>query len=182
MDRVLTIMAIVTVACGGPAISFGLDTPEDLRVLGQAVFNDFVEAFPARADCIDGVEVRGMREMDDRARYDPSRKEILIRIPATAPQLTASLLHELGHHLEHACRDQMAVRPDFLAALGLDPAAAWSNPTTYETDPSELWAEAVVRLVSGQPDTRRPLEVTDAAVLVVKQWGEGGLTHLSTTP
>jgi len=182
MIRILPIVTVVMVACAGPAISFAAETPDDLTVLGRAVFGDFVEAFPARTDCIGTVEVSGVRELSDRARYHPSLGLIELRIPATAPQLTASLLHELGHHLEHACPSQEELRPQFLAALGIDPDSEWSDPGVYETNPSEMWAEAVVRHVTGRPDTRRPLEVTDAAVILVKRWAEGELTHSSSTP
>jgi hypothetical protein len=182
MYRTLPIVAVVVVACAGPAISFASDTPADLRDLGRSVFSDFVEAFPARVDCIGKVEVRGVHDLTDRARYQLSSGLIELRIPATAAQLTASLLHELGHHLEHSCPEQAGARSSFLEALGLGPDSAWSVPGVYETNPSELWAEAVVRHVSGKPDTRRPLDVPSEAVAVVRRWGEGELSHSAATP
>lgn len=182
MNRILPIVAVVVVACAGPAISFASDTPTDLRDLGRSVFADFLEAFEARLHCIGTVEVRGVEDLPDRARYHPMATVIELRIPATAPHLTASLLHELGHHLEHSCPEQAGVRGPFLEALGLEPDSAWSVPSVYEANPSELWAEAVVRHVSGKPDTRRPLDVPNNAVTVVKRWGEGELTHSAAPP
>lgn len=182
MRRMTVLLVLIASACAAPVLSASEDTPNDLVTLAESVFDDFVQAFPAHQDCIGTVELQAEWELADRARYGPDEGVIELRVPATAPHLTASLIHELGHHLEHACPSQPDVRPYFLAALGLDPGADWIDTTSYETNPSELWAEAVVRHVTGQPDTRRPLRVTEAAVDVVARWAEGQLTHSSTTP
>ncbi len=182
MHRLLLLMALVVSACAGPAISFPTDTPDDLTTLAESVFADFVDAFPAREGCIGAIELEPAWELPDRARYHPTDRRIEVRVPATAPQITASLVHELGHHLEHWCPEHLDVRPAFLASLGLDAEAKWMDDSSYETSPSELWAEAVVRHVTGQPDTRRPLAVTDAAVEVVMRWARGELSHAPAAP
>lgn len=173
MSRIALVAALLIAACTAPTATMSPDTPDDLAILASSVFEEFVGAFPAKASCIGEVEIGGVWELPDRARYHPAYRRIEVRIPATAPHLTASLVHELGHHLEHACPDQVDVRSSFLAALDLDPDTDWRDASSYETTPSELWAEAVVRHVTGETDTRRPLPVTQDAVRVVGEWAEG---------
>lgn len=180
MRRLLAVTLILVAACGGPRLEVEGGTPGDLADLARTTFQDFVSAFPARQGCIGEVVVAGSWELGDRARYDPDSGLIEVRIPATAPQLTVSLVHELAHHLEHACPEQKEVRPRFLAALGVDAAEPWSDPESYQSSPSELWAEAVVRYVTGAADSRRPLAVSEAAVEVVEMWGR--LRHAPSAP
>lgn len=172
MYRIALVAALLMTACTAPTATMSPDTPDDLATLTGSVFEDFVDAFPARGDCIGEVEIAGVWELPDRARYHPADRRIEVRIPATAAHLTASLVHELGHHLEHACPDQVDVRSSFLVALDFDPDTGWRDDSAYETSPSELWAEAVVRHVTGDTDTRRPLPVTPDAVRVVAEWAE----------
>ncbi len=160
-------MVLAACGAGGPEATYPDGTPGDLVALADEVFAEFVLAFPARADCIGWVEIRGAWELDDRARYLPEARVIEVRIPATAPHLRSSLLHELGHHVAFACESHVDVRDDFVAAVG---AAQWDGTGAYEDDPVELWAEAVVRHVTGQPDTRRILTVPQEAVAVVAHW------------
>ncbi len=173
MHRSLVVAAALLAACAGPQLAMPANTPADVAALTQQVFDDFVRAFPARAACIGRVQVHGAWELDERAIYQPADRSIHLRIPATAPQLTTSLVHELGHHLEHSCPEQADVRSAFLASLGLPTDTPWPGVSDYRSDPSELWAESVVRYVTGRPDHRRPLRVTDAAVEVVAGWAAG---------
>lgn len=182
MRRIALLLAVIASACAAPALSMSEGTPDDLVMLGESVFEDFVAAFPAHEGCIGTVELQPKWDLTDRARYYPDEGVIEVRVPATAPHLTASLVHELGHHLEYECAAQLEVRAAFLAALDFAPDTHWVDTASYEMSPSELWAEAVVRHVTGAPDTRRPLRVTEAAVDVVGRWAEGQLTHVSTTP
>lgn len=169
MQRALAGLAIVLAACasGGPQVVYAADTPADLVALADRVFEDFLDAFPAQSDCIGTVEIQGEWVLDDRARYLPDSDIIQVRIPATEPHLTSSLVHELGHHLALACESHLGVRDDFAAAIGV---AQWEGSWAYEDDPGELWAEAVVRHVTGRPDTRRILTVPPEAVAVVADW------------
>jgi hypothetical protein len=175
-------MALTVAACTGPEVVFGENTPEDFANLAEGVFATFVDAFPARTDCIGTVEIRAAWELEDRALYDPEDDVITVRVPGTAPQLSTSLVHELGHRLEHRCSTQAEARTPFLEALGMPADTTWPDPDRYETDPSELWAEAVVRHVLGRADSRRPLGVTPGAVNVVAEWSRGELTHGSSAP
>jgi len=175
-------MAITVAACSSPSVALPADTPADFAALAEEVFSQFVDAFPARTGCIGTVEIRAAWELGDRALYDPEDDVITVRVPGTAPQLSTSLVHELGHRLEHRCSAQAEARAPFLEALGMPADTTWPDPDRYETDPSELWAEAVVRHVLGRADSRRPLGVTPAAVEVVARWSQGELTHGSSAP
>ena len=182
MRALLLTLLLVVAACSAPAVVFPDDTPEDFAELAEAVFEDFVAAFPDQRECIGKAEIRVAWELDDRALYDPENDVVTVRVPATAPHLTSSIVHELGHRLEFRCPSQRDVRRPFLEALGLDPETAWSDRTTYETSPSEMWAEAVIRHVLGRPDSRRPLQVTPAAVHVVADWAGVDLNHEPSAP
>lgn len=169
MMRPIALAALLLVACAstGPTATYPQDTPGDLVALADEVFAEFSAAFPAQADCIGSVEIRGAWVLDDRARYLPDERVVEVRIPATAPHLTSSLLHELGHHLAFACETHLEVRDHFAVAVGAD---SWEGTGAYEDDPGELWAEAVVRHVTGRPDTRRILTVPPEAVAIVADW------------
>jgi hypothetical protein len=173
MHRIGLIALVAIAACSGPALTTPPATPPDLVELTSEVFAEFVAAFPARTGCIGSVVVEGAWEMSDRAVYFPADRRIVVRIPGTAAQLTTSLIHELGHHLEHACPEQRDVRSAFLDALGFPPGTEWPADGSYEQNPSELWAEAVVRYVTGRSDSRRPLAVPEAAVELVAGWSHG---------
>ncbi len=107
---------------------------------------------------------------------------MIVRIPATAPQLTVSLVHEIGHHVDEVCGDT-ALRSAFLEAQAHPPDAIWAEAATWEGTPAEQFAEAVVLVVTGRPDNLRRIPVTEAARAVVGAWGSGeGFTHGSGAP
>ena len=174
--RLLAVMMLV-VSCGtAPAtapLSFGPNTPDDLRALAEDTFALVSDAIPARQGCLDGVTVSGAWELDDRARYSPSQGEITIRIPATAAQLESSIVHELAHHVEFACPQDAETRRAFLAAQGLDPDADWLGGETWETTPSEQWASAVVLHVLERPDERARIAIGAEALQIVESWATG---------
>ena len=168
---------VFLVACGrapaAPTPAFGPNTPADLRELTEETFAMVSEALPAQRSCLGDVVVSGAWELDDRARYSPSQREITIRIPATAPQLRTSIVHELAHHVEATCPQDDEVRRAFLAAQGLDPAADWLGGETWETTPSEQWASAVVLHVMERPDERSRIAVGAEALEIVESWATG---------
>lgn len=172
--RVLVAALVTVTACGTvravPMPTFGENTPDDLRALVTDVFAATVDAFPDRQDCLAGVVVTGAWELDDRARYVPDRREIVVRIPATAPQLEVSLVHELAHHLEAACPLGVGVESAFKDAQGLDPDADWHGGDSWETTPAEQWASAVVVYVLGRADTQARIVVSPVAMDVVAAW------------
>lgn len=168
-------------ACAGagsgqvrPALEFGDDTPDDLRALAGETFADMLEALPAHAPCLAGVTLEGARVLDARARYLPDTGTLRVRIPATAPQLRRSLVHELAHHLEFACDDQASVRPAFLASLGLPADTPWFTGATWEGIPSEQWATAVVEHVLGERDPRSGIFLEPGTLDVLAGWAVDG--------
>lgn len=175
--RVLIVATVLLVACGQaagrPALVFGDGTPDDLRALASDTFDAVADAFPARRDCLGSVRLTGARVLEDRARYDPDRQEITLRIPATAPQLETSLVHELAHHLEFSCPEHGELRAAFLAAQDLDPDTDWFDGASWELTPSEQWASAVVIHVLGSPDDRAPIAIDPTALDVVRSWADG---------
>lgn len=170
------VMVVAVTACSGPVMTAPRDTPADLEALAEATFDRFVAAFPSREACIGRVEVRGAWELDDRARYLPDETVVVVRIPATAPQLEVALIHELAHHLEFSCPAQEAVRSAFLAAQGTAGGSDWFDGPSWEETPSEQWASAVVVHVLGRADPHARIALTDEALAVVRGWAEGRLT------
>ena len=174
--RPLIVICVLVVACGSvpeePALTFGDNTPEDLRALASATFDATSDAFPGQQDCLGHVVLAGAWELDDRARYRPDRSEITLRIPATARQLETSMVHELAHHLEFSCPTHPEMRQAFLEAQGFEPGTDWYEASTWETTPSEQWASAVVMFVLDRPDERSRIVITPAALDVVREWAQ----------
>lgn len=173
MRNLHVILAMVVVsACGGagPSLDIADDTPEDLAALSEGTFAEMVAAFPGRAGCLGGVTLEGVRTLDAQARYLPESATLVVRIPATAPQLRRSLVHELAHHLEFACDEQESVRPLFLTAQNLDDGTAWFTGASWEETPSEQWATAVVEHVLGERDPRSGIFLEPGTVDLVATW------------
>ena len=51
------------------------------------------------------------------------------------------------------------------------PSADWFDGATWETTPSEQYAEATVEVVLGRRTHHGGIVVSDEAVTVVRQWG-----------
>jgi hypothetical protein len=180
MGRLLFVFVAMTVlltACSGarPHLEMDPSVPEDLETLADETWTMFLAAFPAQHDCIGDATLVAAWELEDRARLDPDTRAVTIRVPATAPQLTESMVHEFGHLLEFACPDQASLRDGFREAERLDPDQDWFAAADWEEVPSEHWAEAVVQYVIGfrlaHPGT---IPVTPAAVTLVAGWAEAG--------
>jgi len=151
-------------------------SPADLRALIVETWDRFVEAFPTRRSCLAPVTVRGAWELDDRASYDPTRRLVTVRIPGTAPNLSASLVHEFAHHMEFTCPRQRDVRLAFLAAQELPPSTSWFEGASWESTPSEQFAEAVVQMVLGRP-AHPAVFIRPRSVAILRAWGRGDLRH-----
>jgi hypothetical protein len=151
-------------------------SPADLRALIVETWDRFVEAFPARRSCLAPIRVQGAWELDSRGSYDPGSGLVTIRIPGTAPNLRASLVHEFAHHMEFTCPEQRDVRVPFLAAQGLPLSATWFEGRSWETTPSEQFAEAVVQVVLGRP-AHLPVLIHPRSVELLRAWGRGDLRH-----
>ena len=178
LPALLLLFALVLPGSGpGPAdLSVTRGSPADLRALIVTTWEQFVEAFPARRSCLAPVTVQGAWELDGRGSYDPGSRLVTIRIPGTAPNLRASLVHEFAHHMEFTCPEQHNVRATFLAVQELPRSASWFEGVSWQTTPSEQFAEAVVQAVLGPPAHPSVL-IHPACVALLRAWGRGDLTH-----
>jgi hypothetical protein len=179
VKRVLAVLVLLAAAphdvradpAGPAAVVFDADVPGDVRALARTTWERFVSAFPARVECLPPVIVVATRELEHRAGYDPGRQVVRIRIPGTAPNLSASLIHEFAHHLEFTCPEHRTLRGPFLAAQGLPPNASWFEGPSWEQVPSEQFAEAVVEAVLGERHAHARIPISDAAILAIRTWG-----------
>jgi len=152
-------------------LHFDATVPEDLRAVAVEAWDGFLAAHPARVDCIGPINMSAVWELDDRAEYRPGTATVVIRVPGTAPNLTNDLTHEFAHHVEFTCPEHEELRPAFLAAQGFPASADWFNGATWETTPSEQYAEATVEAVLGRRTHHGGIVVSNEAVTVVRQWG-----------
>src|SRR5207302_8179589 len=144
-----------------------------LRALAAGTWRLFLDAIPARATCAADVTLAGAWHLANRALYDPDRRLVTVRIPATAADLRGSLVHEFAHHFEFTCPTQRLLRPAFLAAQGLLRRTPWRGGSTWARIPSEQFAEAMVQFVLGRPSL--PLVVVRPGALeVLRRWARGG--------
>jgi hypothetical protein len=153
-----------------PTLALSSGMPHDLERVVRTTWGRFVSAFPARASCFEPVTVAGAWELGDRATYDPADREVTVRIPGTAPNLAAALVHEFAHHLEFTCRAQRAMRSSFIAVQGLPRDARWFEGSTWERIPSENFAEAVVEYVLGHRPSHSRIAVSSGALAVIGHW------------
>ena len=163
-------------SCGTatPSLVFAEGTPADLQELGLQVWEEFIAVFPNQAGCIGEVTMEGDWILEgSRAYYLPEDARVVLEIPATAPHLRHSMIHELAHHVEHACADHVELREDFLEAQKLPPDTPWFDGPSWEETPSEQYAEAAVRLVLSRPVMNYRISVTAEAVETVRKWGGG---------
>lgn len=153
-----------------PSLRFAEGVPQDLRAVAAETWERFVAAFPARGECLRPVTVDGAWELADRATYDPHRRLVSVRIPATRPNLEASLVHEFAHHMEFTCRAHRSLRPRFLEARGLSSHAPWFEGATWERTPSEQFAEATTVFVLGRRPAHVRAPVTVGGVRAIRAW------------
>lgn len=169
------LIAVVSIGCTGsdPTLHFAADMPDDLRQLADETWQDFLDAHPGRLDCIDSVTLEAAWELDNRAEYRPDSRTLAVRVPGTPATLRSELIHEFAHHVEFTCPDQTELRAAFLHAQGFPPETEWFGGATWETTPSEQYAEATVEVVTGRRTHTGGILLTPEAVEVVRQWGEG---------
>jgi hypothetical protein len=123
---------------------------------------------------VEAVRVVGAWKLPDRATYDPERQLVTVRVPGTAPNLRATLLHEFAHHLEFTCPEHRDLRPAFLAAQELSPSSPWFAGATWEATPSEQFAEATVELVLGRRHAHARVHMSPAALEAIRRWARSG--------
>lgn len=166
-------VAILVAACGG-SWAVAEDIPPDLEELVVGTMERIEQALPAQAACLRNMTLTHAWELDDRAEYRAETETVVLRVPATAPDLEFSLAHEVAHHLELTCDSQPEMRAAFLAAQGHDGDRPWFEGDSWETTPSEQFATAIGRLVTGGPDPMRNVSVTEEAMAVVERWARDG--------
>jgi hypothetical protein len=154
-----------------PRLGYPGGAPGDLRALAERSWTRLLHAFPTRRACIPDLQLVGVPGLGDRAEYRPETATVLVRIPATAAQLETALVHEFAHHLEFHCPAQRALRADFLRAQGMAPARSWFAGKTWETTPSEQFAEATVEVVLGYRTIHRTLFISGEARRLIASWG-----------
>lgn len=173
---VLAVVAASALSCASPrpSLRFKPGVPQDVQALTEVTWERFLAAFPGRADCIAPVRVAVAWGLGSPAEYDPVVGLVTVRVPGTAPNLEASLLHEFAHHLDFTCERIGALRVSFLAAQGFAPNAPWFRGTTWETTPSEQYAEAVSELVLGGRPPHPRVVLREGALEVIRTWASGG--------
>jgi hypothetical protein len=95
---------------------------------------------------------------------------VILRIPATAPHIESSLVHEWAHHLEFVCKAHQEFRPPFLRSVGLPPDAGWFDGKVWEGIPSEMFASAVVEYVLGRRDEASTIVLDPETIELVRRW------------
>lgn len=155
-----------------PGIVFQAGVPTDLQELARSTWTRFTDVFLARWSCLPAVHVTGAWQLPDRASYDSAHRLARVRIPGTAANLEAALVHEFAHHLEFACPEIGRLRPPFLSAQGFPPGADWFHGPTWEATPSEQFAESAVQVVLGRGPHLRVF-ATPEALRAIRAWGRG---------
>jgi hypothetical protein len=176
---VLVLGAVTAIAAGMvlppargsvPGITYTDRVPDDLRLLAGSTWDRFIQSFPARRDCINPVVVDGAPDLDDRATYDPGVQLVTVRVPGTAHNLEASLLHEFAHHLEFTCDAHRGLRSSFLRAQGSARDTPWFQGATWESIPSEQFAEAATEFVLGDRPGHARIDVSRDTMSVIRRW------------
>ena len=163
-------MALVVGADSEPALGFADAVPDDLRSLATDTWQEFLEAHPAAADCIGPATLVAAWELDTRAEYRPDSATIVVRVPGTAPTLRNQMVHEFAHHIEFTCEEQRELRSTFAEAQGFSGSAPWFDGDTWETTPSEQYAEATVELVLGRRPHHGNIQISAQAADIVRRW------------
>jgi hypothetical protein len=168
------VAASLASAPDGPRLLVDPRVPDDLAVVAADTWTGFLDAFPARRDCIPDVELLGSLDLNDRGEYRPDVPAVVVRYPATEGQLRETLVHEFAHHLEYGCPAQGEVRAPFLGAQHLAADGPWFTGPTWEGTPSEQFAEVAVEIVLGERWLHRRVGLSAEAVDLVRRWGGGG--------
>lgn len=157
----------------GPVLVVADDVPNDVRALALGTWDLFLNAFPARRACIPPVTLSHAWELADRAAYDPAERAVVLRVPGTAPNLRASLVHEFAHHLESTCDAHASLRRPFLVATGSAPSSPWFGGRDWEQIPSEQYAEAVTVYVLDERPSHLRVSVPREALDEIERWAVG---------
>lgn len=155
-----------------PTINFAVGVPEDVRRLAATTWGRFLDAFPARVACVPDVTLATAWTFRSAGRYQPARRLVTLRIPGTAPNLSATIVHEFAHHLDYSCPDR-PLRTAFLAAQGLPTDARWRDGPSWGAIPAEQFAQAAIQVVLG-PQPSPLVVIRPQALAAIRRWGRGG--------
>lgn len=180
MRSVRRLLPLVVLTALAACTSRGLvvlpDVPDDVAEVVTTGMTRIEKELPAHRSCLHDVTVAGAWELEHRAEYRLDDQVVVLRLPATAVSLEFSLAHEIAHHLEFTCQAHEEIQTLFLLAQGHDPDSSWFEGPSWETTPSEQFATAVAKLVTGIGDPERNVVVTDEALGVVADWAVGRLS------
>jgi hypothetical protein len=146
----------------------GDPTPEE-SVVVEDTWNRFAETFPGFEDCIGPLEVRVVEHAENvygsafpiAAFYQfPPEAKIFVEHGKVSPRV---LLHEIAHHLDISCDlGEGPVGERFRAAQGIPANRGWLSGSSWSSVPAEMFAEAVVAFMGGEPKipiTQEALEI-----------------------
>lgn len=168
---ILAATAADTSSAPAPRLVIVGEASPALQEVADETWDRFLLFLTERRPCIADVVLRRVWELDDRARYLPEERVILLRVPASPAQIEETLVHEFAHHLELTCPEHTALRPAFARAQGFPPGTDWFGGDEWELRPSEHFAETVVELVSGSGRYHRlAIPVSEEAKDVVARW------------
>ncbi len=156
-----------------PSLVIEPTVADDFAALATTTWQQFLAVFAPRSACFGSVHLRADPHLQSRAAYDPTTATVTVRVPGTPAFLREALVHEWAHHVEFQCPEHLVLRPAFLMAMGRPADTAWFQGDSWETIPSEHYAEATVELVLGRRQILTAIHVTPAMVAVVQRWSEG---------
>jgi hypothetical protein len=160
---------------GAPDLLIGRSVAPDFEQLARETYAQFVAEATGVGECVRGPRLEAVYEMEELAVYDQETHIMRVRVPAPAPSLRASLIHELAHHLELSCPSQTALRSRFLAAQGMQGDVSWFGGAEWQDVPSEQFAEAVVVNVLGARERHLlRVQLTPEAIDLVATWLAAG--------
>ncbi|MPZ54792.1 MAG: hypothetical protein GEU79_19055 [Acidimicrobiia bacterium] len=168
MLRRLLLMGLVLVSLASCS-SFEDSLPPDLAVVVDEVRSEMITALPRLAECVSEATIEHAWELDDRAQYLPESGTVIVRVPATEPQLRVSIVHELAYHVDLGC--ELAPRRAFLKSQGFVHGTTWKDGPSWEQTPSEQFAVAVALVVTGSNDSLRPVTIDEDTDALIKKWG-----------
>jgi len=157
----------------GPELRFDPAVPDDVRALAIGTWGDLLAAAPARIGCIADLTLATAWELDSRGEYSAQTATVTVRIPGTPATLRDEMIHEFAHHVDFTCPEITTLRPVFLEAQGMPATTDWFAGDTWESTPSEQFAEAAVAVVLGRRPQHGNVHLTDDAVTAVRAWGLG---------
>lgn len=169
----LLVSGAVWAAGLGPRMLVPQGVPDDVSAIVDRTWPGFLEAFPARHECIGDVTLLLVFEVEGgAASYRPDETTIRIEIPTTPERFEESLAHELGHHLEHRCPVVPEIGAEFLAAQGIDADTEWFHRDPWFESPTEHFAESVVQIVLGERRIHADrITLSFEAIATVREWG-----------